>query len=175
MLVPAQSSFSSRARRHPSSEDFPFQIFIGRAAPDVYELRIHRPPGGSAWEAGSERRRELRWLKSGKHGMGSAGLMTSVRTPDARATWPAELRPKMAKGTRASLHAKCAVADGKRLLVSSANLTEFALTLNIELGLLVEGDDAPRRVQQHLESLFQTETLRPVVAGYRVRENAERE
>lgn len=74
-------------------------------------------------------------------------------------SWPAELRPKTPKGTRASLHAKCAVADGERLLVSSANLTEFALTLNIELGLLVEGDDAPRRVQEHLESLIETGVL----------------
>ena len=40
------------------------------------------------------------------------------------------------------------------MLVSSANLTEFALTMNIEPGLLVEGDDAPRRVQKHLESLI---------------------
>ena len=30
-------------------------------------------------------------------------------------------------GKRASLHAKCAVADGERLLVSSANLTDHAL------------------------------------------------
>lgn len=77
-------------------------------------------------------------------------------------TWPAEIRPKTAKGTRASLHAKCAVADGDRLLVSSANLTEFALTVNIELGLLVEGDDAPGRVQQHLESLIENGVLKRV-------------
>jgi phosphatidylserine/phosphatidylglycerophosphate/cardiolipin synthase-like enzyme len=74
-------------------------------------------------------------------------------------TWPAEKRPTTGKGARASLHAKCAVADGERLLVSSANLTEFALTVNIELGLLVEGDDTPRRVQQHLESLIESGTF----------------
>ena len=70
-------------------------------------------------------------------------------------------RPKTAKGTRASLHAKCAVADGDRLLVSSANLTEFALTVNI-VGLLVEGDDAPRRVQAHLESLIDSGILKGI-------------
>jgi PLD-like domain len=69
--------------------------------------------------------------------------------------WPAGLRPKTPKGTRASLHAKCAVADGKRLLVSSANLTEFELTLTMELGLLVEGNDAPQRIQRHIEALIE--------------------
>jgi len=39
------------------------------------------------------------------------------------------------------------------LLVSSANLTESALTLNMELGLLVEGGEVPRRVQEHLDAL----------------------
>jgi phosphatidylserine/phosphatidylglycerophosphate/cardiolipin synthase-like enzyme len=51
-------------------------------------------------------------------------------------TWPRELRPGVGGGRRASLHAKCAVGDEKRLLVSSANLTEHAFTKNIELGLL---------------------------------------
>lgn len=90
----------------------------------------------------------------------AAALGSDVAKHATIYTWPAELRPKTAKGTRASLHAKCAVADGERLLVSSANLTEFALTLNIELGLLVEGDDAPERVHAHLESLIEAGVLR---------------
>src|SRR5581483_4713163 len=43
-------------------------------------------------------------------------------------TWPSDQRPEVGGGKRASLHAKCAVADGERLLVSSANLTEYAFT-----------------------------------------------
>lgn len=77
-------------------------------------------------------------------------------------TWPAELRPDVGVGRRASLHAKCAVADGARLLVSSANLTEYALTKNMELGLLVEGGDVPARVQSHLEALIAGNVLRPL-------------
>lgn len=77
-------------------------------------------------------------------------------------TWPRELRPETGSGKRASLHAKCAVADGARLLVSSANLTEYALTKNMELGLLVEGGDVPRRVQQHFEALITDSVLRPI-------------
>ena len=75
-------------------------------------------------------------------------------------TWPRELRPETGKGKRASLHAKCAVADGERLLVSSANLTEYAFTKNMELGLLVEGGDVPSRVQAHLEALISSGVLR---------------
>lgn len=75
-------------------------------------------------------------------------------------TWPAELRPKTGNGKRASLHAKCAIADGERLLVSSANLTEYAFTKNMELGLLVEGGEVPRRVEAHLEALISARVLR---------------
>lgn len=81
-------------------------------------------------------------------------------------TWPSELRPDVGAGRRASLHAKCAVGDGARLLVSSANLTEYAFTKNIELGLLVEGGDVPGRVQAHLEALLADGALRPL-AGRR--------
>ena len=77
-------------------------------------------------------------------------------------TWPSELRPETGNGKRASLHAKCAVADEKRLLVSSANLTEYAFTKNIELGLLVEGGDTPRRVQQYFDALIAGRVLRPI-------------
>jgi len=78
-------------------------------------------------------------------------------------TWPRQLRPDVGGGKSASLHAKCAVTDRKRLLVSSANLTEYALTKNMELGLLVEGGEVPSRVQAHLEALIQQDTLRPLV------------
>jgi phosphatidylserine/phosphatidylglycerophosphate/cardiolipin synthase-like enzyme len=67
--------------------------------------------------------------------------------------WPVNKRPPKPSGKLGSLHAKCAIADGKRLLVSSANLTELAHWFNVELGLLVEGGDVPRRVQAHFDAL----------------------
>ena len=79
-------------------------------------------------------------------------------------TWPYDLRPETGAGKRASLHAKCAVADGQRLLVSSANLTEYAFTKNMELGLLVEGGEVPRRVEAHLAALISGGVLRPLSA-----------
>ena len=52
--------------------------------------------------------------------------------------------------------------DGARLLVSSANLTEFALNMNMELGLLVRGEDLPNRVVEHLNQLIQERVLVPL-------------
>lgn len=73
--------------------------------------------------------------------------------------WPRECRPTSADGRYGSLHAKCAVADDRVLLVSSANLTEFALELNMELGLRVERGDAPRRVREHFADLIRRGVL----------------
>jgi phosphatidylserine/phosphatidylglycerophosphate/cardiolipin synthase-like enzyme len=69
--------------------------------------------------------------------------------------WPDELRPQNETGGRGVVHAKFAVADARTLLVSSANLTESALTLNMELGLLIEGGEVPTRVQEHFDALVQ--------------------
>lgn len=90
----------------------------------------------------------------------AAALGTEVARHATLYTWPADRRPETPVGTRASLHAKCAVSDARQLLVSSANLTEFALTLNMELGLLVKGGDTPLRVQQHFEQLILRGDLR---------------
>lgn len=73
--------------------------------------------------------------------------------------WPLDKRPKDPAGRHGSLHAKCAVADEAALLVSSANLTEYALNLNMELGLLVRGGDLPGRVVGHLRQLVEEDTL----------------
>lgn len=76
--------------------------------------------------------------------------------------WPAEHRPKDSNGQHGSLHAKCAVADNRWLLVSSANLTEHAFHLNIELGVLVRGGDLPARVAQHWTSMMTAGVIRRV-------------
>ena len=68
--------------------------------------------------------------------------------------WPKEKRPTDIHGHHGSLHVKCTVADDAILFVSSANLTEFALTLNMEMGLLVRGGNLPGRVSQHFDGLI---------------------
>jgi cardiolipin synthase len=54
------------------------------------------------------------------------------------------------------------VADEAALLVSSANLTEYALNLNMELGLLVRGGDLPALVVGHLRRLVEERVLLPI-------------
>ncbi len=78
--------------------------------------------------------------------------------------WPLGKRPTDASGKHGSLHVKCATADGCMLLVSSANLTEYAMTLNMELGVLVKDGPLPRDVESHFERLIQQgilESCRP--------------
>jgi phosphatidylserine/phosphatidylglycerophosphate/cardiolipin synthase-like enzyme len=41
------------------------------------------------------------------------------------------------------------------MLISSANLTGHAMTLNMELGLLVHGGPLPAQVETHLERLVE--------------------
>ena len=70
--------------------------------------------------------------------------------------WPKEKRPQSDGGKIGILHVKCAVADGRWLFLSSANLTEYAFTINMELGMLVTGGSLPSRVEEHFELLCKT-------------------
>jgi phosphatidylserine/phosphatidylglycerophosphate/cardiolipin synthase-like enzyme len=76
--------------------------------------------------------------------------------------WPLDQRLRDPAGRHGSLHAKCAVADRGCLLVSSANLTEHAFTLNLEIGLLVRGGRLPALVESYFEQLIRSRVLRPV-------------
>lgn len=67
--------------------------------------------------------------------------------------WPKEQRRRDDNGKFGILHVKCAVADGRWLFLSSANLTEYAFTINMELGLLVTGGKLPGQVQEHFDRL----------------------
>jgi phosphatidylserine/phosphatidylglycerophosphate/cardiolipin synthase-like enzyme len=73
--------------------------------------------------------------------------------------WPLEKRERDDSGKPGILHVKCAVADGRWLLLSSANLTEYAFTLNMELGLLITGGSQPPLVESHFDRMIQTGVL----------------
>jgi phosphatidylserine/phosphatidylglycerophosphate/cardiolipin synthase-like enzyme len=60
------------------------------------------------------------------------------------------------------LHVKCAVADGRWLFLSSANLTEYAFTINMELGMLVKGGTLPGQVEENFDRLIATDVLERV-------------
>jgi phosphatidylserine/phosphatidylglycerophosphate/cardiolipin synthase-like enzyme len=73
--------------------------------------------------------------------------------------WPQEHRAKDDNGKIGILHVKCAVADGQRLFLSSANLTDYAFTINMELGLLATAGKMPGQVERHFERLIETGQL----------------
>ena len=76
--------------------------------------------------------------------------------------WPKENRPLSESKKVGILHVKCAVADGERLFLSSANLTQQAFTINMELGMLVRGGTMPRRVEEQFERLISEGHLRQI-------------
>ena len=67
--------------------------------------------------------------------------------------WALDRRKHNAAGSYGAMHAKCLVADRNRALVSSANLTDYALETNMELGLVVEGT-AAGRLADHFDQLI---------------------
>ncbi len=92
-----------------------------------------------------------------------AAFGTEVRQRAHIYIWPLEKRPLSKDGRHGSLHAKAAVADGQVMLLSSANLTEYAMSLNVELGMLVNGGPLPRKVMEHLVRLVEQGTFRRIV------------
>lgn len=73
--------------------------------------------------------------------------------------WPTDQRPHGEAEGRGVLHVKAAVADGHLLLLTSANLTEHAFTLNMEMGLLVGGGVLPGQVERVFERLVEAKVL----------------
>lgn len=69
--------------------------------------------------------------------------------------WPLDNREKDTNGKTGILHVKCAVSDGRTLFLTSANLTEYAFTVNMELGLLVTGGGLPEQIEQHFDRMIQ--------------------
>ncbi|MGF6410075.1 DISARM system phospholipase D-like protein DrmC [Paraburkholderia sp. MM5482-R1] len=80
--------------------------------------------------------------------------------------WPTGNRQRNSQGQHGSLHAKFLVADEETLFVSSANLTDYAMNLNVELGTLVRGGDAPRQAAANLSALIQQGVFR-LASGFR--------
>jgi cardiolipin synthase A/B len=74
--------------------------------------------------------------------------------PGARVYWwPGDQRPLTDEGRSGSMHAKCLVVDGSIALVSSANMTDYALERNMELGVLLRGGSVPRQLAAHFQQL----------------------
>jgi phosphatidylserine/phosphatidylglycerophosphate/cardiolipin synthase-like enzyme len=84
---------------------------------------------------------------------GSESLIHSLPSAIKVFSWSSEYRLRNSLGQYGALHAKLAISDESSLLVSSANFTEHAMSLNIELGLMVSGGPLPTRANQLLRDL----------------------
>lgn len=89
-------------------------------------------------------------------------LGPAVTSRCAVLVWPQTHRQRDAAGAAGVLHAKCAVADSSVLLVTSANLTERAMTNNIELGVVVRGGRLAGAIAEAFDELRQRGDLIPV-------------
>lgn len=63
--------------------------------------------------------------------------------------------------SKAAVHAKCAVADGREAFITSANLTSAAMERNIEIGVLFSGGSIPDQLERQLMSLVNTKHFKP--------------
>ena len=68
--------------------------------------------------------------------------------------WPKENRSADGSGKVGILHVKCVVSDGRLLFLSSANLTKYAFSLNMELGVLITGGQVPQSIERMFEILI---------------------
>lgn len=98
-------------------------------------------------------------------------LVDSVQTPIERLAdaWPAGAGQAKVWGTGTDtrgrpfrLHAKAIIADGRRCMLGSANLTHSGLRSNLELGVLLEGAVVPR-FRAHVKEMAKRRIV--VVAG----------
>jgi hypothetical protein len=53
-------------------------------------------------------------------------------------------------------------ANKRLLFLSSANLTEYAFTVNMELGVLIQGGNLPSDIVEHFDKLIEEEVLVPL-------------
>jgi len=79
--------------------------------------------------------------------------------------WPEDHRQVDTTGRLGILHVKCVIGDGNQLFLSSANLTKYAFSLNMELGVLIHGGRGPRQVEMLFESLITEGSLSRVQTG----------
>lgn len=82
----------------------------------------------------------------------SSFTSTPFGTIDGIVRWRWPLAERPAKG--AALHAKVLVVDGRRALIGSANLTNRALTANLEAGVLIEDPDVAAALEQYVRRLM---------------------
>lgn len=73
--------------------------------------------------------------------------------------WPKHKRPVDNEGRYGSLHIKSAIVDSHKLFITSANLTQYAFTLNMEMGVLIQSRYLANQVERQIEDLIEHNIL----------------
>lgn len=73
--------------------------------------------------------------------------------------WPLDQRPRDDRGRHGTLHAKGLVVDDRMAFITSANMTEDALNINMELGVALHVPQAVRQVADQLRGLVSNGVL----------------
>ena len=73
--------------------------------------------------------------------------------------WPKDNRALSPDVKWGSFHTNLAVADGKSLYIFSAKFTDYAMNLNMEMGILIQGGSLPNQVEKHFEDLINQKTI----------------
>lgn len=79
-----------------------------------------------------------------------------------RYEWARERRTRAEGGRAGLMHAKVVLADGSIALITSANLTDSAMILNMEVGVLIHGGQLPRTLQALFRRLVTEAVIVPI-------------
>ena len=85
------------------------------------------------------------------------GKVVAANAPVYR--WPPDRRLRDSGGRSGLMHVKAVVADSRIAFLTSANLTESALELNMELGVLLRGGPVPATIDTLVDSLLESGAL----------------
>jgi len=68
--------------------------------------------------------------------------------------WPKDRRLLDEEGRYGSLHIKGVIVDQNKLFITSANLTEYALSLNMELGVFIKSEKLSKQMVDYIDTMI---------------------
>lgn len=91
-------------------------------------------------------------------------LGESLRERSKIYIWPISKRETTADGKTGLLHAKIGMADVNQFYISSANLTDYAMNINMEMGVLIQDSDLAIKIEEHFNELIMSGTLAEIAS-----------
>lgn len=139
---------------------------VGQATKDItlFSFAAYNVAGlAVALQAATQRGVRVRLIlethadSGGKLSFDASAALRSLSDAAEFYVWPADRRLP-----GAVMHGKALLVDGRVAFITSANLTEYGIDRNLELGLVVRGGDVPRALREHVERLIEQGELKRV-------------